>query len=48
MSTITATINTAAPGAADFRALLRKLGAQLRRAFELSGTPYVDGSMPPM
>jgi len=49
MTTMTTTAaNTAAPAPMDFRAWLRKVGAQLRRAFELSGTPYVDGSMPPM
>lgn len=50
MSTMTATGNTTAatPAKPDFRAWLRKLGAQLRRAFELSGTPYVDGPMPPL
>jgi hypothetical protein len=49
MTTITATAPaTAAPAATDFRAWLRSFGAQLRRAFELSGLPYTNGSMPPL
>jgi len=49
MTTITATAPaTAAPAATDFRAWLRSVGAQLRRAFELSGLPYTNGSMPPL
>jgi hypothetical protein len=49
MTTITANAGvTAAPAPSNFRAWLRSFGAQLRRAFELSGLPYTNGSMPPL
>ena len=31
----------------DFRPMLRKVGAKLRRAFELAGNAYAGGAMPP-
>ncbi|MFC5478969.1 hypothetical protein [Massilia suwonensis] len=53
MTTMTATPSTTAtPGKAGFKAgfkaWLRKVGAELRRAFELSGAPYADGALPPL
>lgn len=44
----TIAITSPAPASTGFGAMLRRFGAQLRRAFELSGTPYVDGAMPPL
>ncbi len=36
-------INASRPDASDtFRHLLRRLGAKLRRAFELAGAPYSE------
>ena len=32
----------------DFRPMLRDIGAKLRRAFELSAAPYMNGAMPSM
>ncbi|MDB5748580.1 MAG: hypothetical protein JWP72_3428 [Massilia sp.] len=32
----------------DFGLVLRQLGAKLRRAFELSAAPYMNGAMPSM
>jgi hypothetical protein len=32
----------------DFKRVLRQLGARLRRAFELSAAPYMNGAMPSM
>jgi len=49
MITMTATPSTATtPDKAGFKAWLRKVGAELRRAFELSGAPYADGALPPL
>jgi hypothetical protein len=47
MSTMTAATTTT-PAKPDFKAWLRTVGAKLRRAFELSGIPYMDGKMPPL
>jgi hypothetical protein len=44
----TIAITSPAPAKASFGDMLRRFGAQLRRAFELSGMPYVDGPMPPL
>jgi hypothetical protein len=46
MNTIAITSYT--PAGTGFAATMRRLGAALRRAFELSGTPYVNGAMPPL
>ena len=32
----------------DFSRVLRQLGARLRRAIELSATPYMNGALPSM
>ena len=32
----------------DFSRVLRLVGARLRRALELSATPYMNGAMPSM
>jgi hypothetical protein len=39
---------SATPAQGSFRSWLRKFGAELRRAFELSGIPYTTGPMPPL
>jgi hypothetical protein len=44
----TIAITSPAPAKASLRDMLRRFGAQLRRAFELSGAPYMDGQMPPL
>jgi hypothetical protein len=45
MNTITI---SATPAKSSFRGWLRKFGAELRRAFEVSGIPYTNGPMPPL
>jgi hypothetical protein len=44
----TIAITSPAPAETGFRAMLRRFGAELRRAFELSGLPYMDGPLPPL
>jgi hypothetical protein len=39
---------SATPAKGGFRSWLRKFGPQLRRAFELSALPYMNGPMPPL
>jgi hypothetical protein len=45
---ITSHNNSDIAAPSGFAAMLRRFGAMLRRAFELSGKPYVDGAMPPL
>ena len=48
MNTIAITSPATAPAETGFRAKLRRFRAELRRAFLLSGLPYMDGPMPPL
>lgn len=48
MNTATITAAAATTTESAFARALRKFWAELRRAFELSGAPYVNGPMPPL
>lgn len=48
MNTLSTTSSIAPAAQASGSGLLRRVGAMLRRAFELAGAPYADGNVAPM